>query len=179
VQNRLFVQSHLNISLVMGRNLAFCRVQLKDCGDIDKLIREHIYLSDLVWGSRMTTLMTQPWEAIRHFYAGLVRDGQLVKAGLPVGRMLELVQAIEASRYESGLHGWHSMHDLCIVQSPVRYPYFGPYLRIAPLIGGKLEFRYIDTLERDRQWHRTVEGKDGFARLERFIDQLHWFTVAD
>jgi hypothetical protein len=141
---------------------------------------KHIYSSDLVWtGSRMTTLMTQPWEAIRLFYARLVSDGQLVEAGMPVDRMLELVQAIEASSYALGIYGWHSMHDLCIVQSPVSYPYHGPYLRISPLIGGRLEFRYIDTLERDRQWHRTVEGNDGFARLERFIDQLHWFTPAD
>jgi hypothetical protein len=90
--------------------------------------------------------------------------------------MLALVQAIEASRYASGLYAWQSMHDLCIVQTPVNYPYDGPYLRISPLVGGKLEFRYFDTFKKDHQWHRTVEGSEGFDRLERFIDQIHWFT---
>ena len=127
----------------------------------------------------MTTLMVRPWDSLRLFYAGLVRDGHLVKTGLPVDRMLELVQAIEASRYASGLYAWQSMHDLCIAQTPVSYPYDGPYLRISPLAGGKLEFRYIDTFMVDQQWHRTVEGAEGFARLESFIDQLHWFTNVD
>ena len=127
----------------------------------------------------MTTLMVRPWKSIRLRYADHVRDGHLVKAGLPVDRMLDLVQAIEGSRYATGLRStpaWKSMHDLCIVQTPVSYPYDGPYLRISPLIGRKLEFRYLDTFNKDRQWHRTVEGSEGFARLEKFIDQLHWFT---
>jgi hypothetical protein len=124
----------------------------------------------------MTTLMVRPWATIRSFYADLVSSSRLVERGLPVDSMLELVQAIEVSHYASGLYAWTSMHDLCIVQTPVSYPYDGPFLRVSPLIGGKLEFRYIDTFKKDRQWHRTVEGSKGFSRFERFIDELHWFT---
>jgi hypothetical protein len=29
---------------------------------------------------------------------------------------------------------------------------------------------------RSKQWHRVVAGSEGFDRLERFIQQLGWFT---
>jgi hypothetical protein len=74
------------------------------------------------------------------------------------------------------------MHDLCVVQQEVSYPYHGPYLRISPLPeghalpDGQLEFRYIDTHISDRQWSRIVPSSAAFARLEKFLDQLHWFA---
>lgn len=91
--------------------------------------------------------------------------------------MHELVRAIEASRYKDGLFGWTSANDLCIVQTPVTYPYDGPVLKISPASDGQLEFRYIDTHIKDKQWHRLVDGPAAFARLENFIKQLHWFST--
>jgi len=90
--------------------------------------------------------------------------------------MLKLIREIEASPYVNGLFAWKSMHDLCIVQTPeVSYPYDGPLLRISPRLDGQVEFRYIDTLIEENQWFRVVDGANAFDRLERFIEQLHWF----
>jgi len=114
-------------------------------------------------------LMTKPWSEVRARYARLVHEG------VPLASMLELVSRIEKSRYAKGLFASTSMHDLCIVQMPVTNPHDAAYLRVSPLSDGQLEFRYIDTYIKDRQWHRTVAGADGFSRLERFIGQLHWF----
>jgi len=109
--------------------------------------------------------MTKPWNKIREFYA---RDPQLAM-------MFELVSSIEVSHYAAGLHGWTSMRDLCIAQTRVEYPYYGPYLRISPLPGNEIEFRYIDTPAKWKQWSRIVNGTEGFGRLESFLKQLHWF----
>jgi hypothetical protein len=114
--------------------------------------------------------MVRPWENIKESYT------KLVQGGLPLHSMLQLVIEIEHSKFASGLHAWTSMHDLCIVQVPVTFPNYYPYLRISPKTDDRLEFRYIDTLIKNRQWTRTVEGERGFARLELFIRQLNWFT---
>lgn len=119
----------------------------------------------------MKHALTRPWVKIREHYA----DERIVDKGATVG-MLMLVTAIMDSRYAEGLHAWTSIFDLCIVQTPVSHPYNGPYLRVSPLAHGKLEFRYIDTWKEDQQWHRVVAQEDGFNRLERFLEQLHWFT---
>lgn len=74
--------------------------------------------------------------------------------------MLRLVEAVEASRYADGLHAWTSMYDLCIAQLPARYPHGWPFLRVAPLAGGRLAFRYIDTWRSEEQWHRVVDGAE-------------------
>jgi hypothetical protein len=89
--------------------------------------------------------------------------------------MHQLVREIESSPYGDGLFGWTSLNELCIAQTPVTYPYDGPYLLISPIDNGQLEFRYVDTPIKENQWHRVVDGADGFARLSRFIQQLHWF----
>lgn len=89
--------------------------------------------------------------------------------------MAQLVREIESSRYKEGLFAWTSAFDLCIAQTPVSYPYDGPYLKISSPKDGLLEFRYIDTPIEAKQWRRVVAGADGFARLERFLEQLHWF----
>ena len=113
--------------------------------------------------------MIRSWQEIRNHYASLAG------AGDSIGAMLKLVDEIESSPYNVGLFAWTSMHDLYIVQTPVEYPYNGPYLRISPIKNGELEFRYIDTTIEEQQWHRVVDGTNGFDRLERFIKQLHWF----
>jgi hypothetical protein len=90
--------------------------------------------------------------------------------------MLKFVRQIEQSDYAGGLFGWISHFDLCIVQTPVEYPYDGPSLIVAPKPHGKVEFRYRDTYSQEKQWHRTVDAEDAYARLEGFLDQLHWFV---
>lgn len=117
----------------------------------------------------MAQPMTRPWEDIRERYV------ESIRAGVPLQAMLALVERIEQSPLRS-LLGWTSMHDLCIVQTPVSYPYDGPYLRISPLQNGTIEFRYIDTYFKDKQWHRVVSEDAAFERLVGFTNQLHWFT---
>jgi len=114
--------------------------------------------------------MVRPWGEIRRFYADLATSSPTFSS------MLALVSEIEQSKYATGLFAWTSHSALCIVQTRVSHPYEGPYLRVSPTADGKLEFRYLDTAIENRQWHRTVEASKAFARLERFIDQLHWFT---
>jgi hypothetical protein len=115
-------------------------------------------------------MMTKPWAEIRSYYEKLPHGEAYFDS------MRNLVEEIVKSRYVVGIYAWTSMHDLCVVQTEVTYPYNGPYLRISPLRDGKVKFLYIDTYIKDKQWHRTVEGKDSFARLEKFFHQLHWFS---
>jgi|SRR5215471_7723046 len=115
-------------------------------------------------------MMILPWNQIRQHYSATADSSAALKA------MLNLVDEITASPYADGLFAWTSMHDLCIAQTRVTYPYDGPYLRISPRDNGRLEFRYLDTPSVDKQWHRTVDGDDAFRRLERFATRLHWFT---
>jgi len=67
------------------------------------------------------------------------------------------------------------MADLCLQQVPSGKPYDGPFLRISPRPDGTVEFRYADTSVASRQWHRVVKADDALGRLERFLQQLHWF----
>jgi hypothetical protein len=71
------------------------------------------------------------------------------------------------------------MMDLCITQTPVAYPYKGPYLRISPKSNDAFEFRYIDTWDEKKQWHRNVPPDEAVERLERFVAALHWFSSSD
>ena len=113
--------------------------------------------------------MIRPWKDIRTFYQGLVAGG------LPLQGMVRLVEQIEASRYVSGVNGETSMHDLCITQiATSAYP-DGPHLRISPRFDSTVEFRYIDTYVKEKQWHRVVNEDDALSRLVLFFDQLHWF----
>lgn len=114
--------------------------------------------------------MVRPWNELRDSYQ------ERVNSGMPVQSMLQLVDQILASRYLGGLHAWTSMHSLCIVQVPhVVYPYDGPLLVIEPLFNGTTDFRYVDTRDKEKQWHRVVKEGEEFQRLEKFLDQLCWF----
>jgi hypothetical protein len=113
--------------------------------------------------------MIRPWKDIKAFYQGLVANG------LPLQAMVRLVEQIEGSRYVRGVYGVTSMHDLCLTQLPSSAPLDGPYLRISPRFDGTVEFRYLDTYTREKQWHRVVKEDDAFSRLLHFFDQLHWF----
>ncbi len=118
--------------------------------------------------------MTQDWKSVRTHYSDLASSS--AGTALSIHGMVDLVKAVEASRFADGLFPWTSMHDLCITQLPAAYPYMGPYLRIKPLPEGRLEFRYLDSHDASKQWFRIVDSRDAFQRLELFIDQLHWFT---
>ena len=111
--------------------------------------------------------MTRPWIEINRSYAA---KGERGKA------MQQLVSAIESSPFAEGLFAWTSMMDLCITQTPVEYPYYGPYLRISPKSENALEFRYVDTWDKRKQWNRMVPADKAFERLQRFFVDLHWFT---
>ncbi len=112
--------------------------------------------------------MTRPWEDIVKTFQ------ERIEGGLKVQFMLNFVKEIMSSNYASGLYAWTSMHDMCIVQNAVKYPYDGPTLIISPIFNGTVEFRYIDTHIKERQWNRTVNENELFPTLEKFIEQLHW-----
>jgi hypothetical protein len=101
--------------------------------------------------------MIRPWRDIKTFYQGLVAGGS------PLQGMVRLVEQIEASRYVSGVHGETSMHDLCLTQATSSTFPDGPHLRISPRFDGTIEFRYIDTHVREKQWHRIVKEDDAFS----------------
>jgi hypothetical protein len=114
--------------------------------------------------------ITRPWDQISKRYQ------EWMGKDLGVEAISRLVDKIISSRYANGIHAWTSMLDLCIVQQEVTYVNEGPYLRIRPLSDGQLKFQYIDTYIVERQWSRTVPGLEAFERLEKFFDQLHWFS---
>ena len=119
--------------------------------------------------------MIKPWEEIYRFYVTLEQIYATLDQTESSRAMVQLVREIESSRYKQGLFAWTSAFDLCIVQTPMTYPYDGPYLKISPVKDGQLEFRYIDTPIEAKQWCRVVGGANGFARLECFLEHLHWF----
>jgi len=55
---------------------------------------------------------------------------------------------------------------------------FTPYenQQYGPRFDGTMEFRYVDTHIKDRQWFRVVKNDDAFPRLAGFLHQLHWFS---
>lgn len=116
-------------------------------------------------------MMTQPWPQIVARYEDYTGDVRSIRA---LGR---LARQISESPLANGLFAWTSMFDLCIVQTPVSYPYDGPWLRISPNGEDRIEFRYLDTPEKAKQWHRTVEADQEWPRLIKFLDQLRWFSA--
>ncbi len=112
--------------------------------------------------------LTRPWSKIVEVYND-VSVPSISVLGV-------LAKRINDSRLAKGIHAWTSAWDLCIVQTQVTFPNDGPYLRISPLGKETLEFRYLDTPIRDKQWHRTVPAEAAWNRLIFFLDQLHWFS---
>jgi tRNA (guanine37-N1)-methyltransferase len=89
--------------------------------------------------------------------------------------MLQLCTRIQDSDLAPGLFVWTSHLDLCIQQTR-SYPYTAPYLRVSPLRGDRMDFRYLDTPIESKQWHRIVPADQAFERLVKFTEQLHWFA---
>lgn len=73
------------------------------------------------------------------------------------------------------LFGWKSMHDLGIQQTNVD-TFTTSHLRVSPQDDGTVEFRYVDTNIKSRQWSRTVPHDGVIGRFEAFLDQLHWIA---
>jgi hypothetical protein len=116
-------------------------------------------------------MMTQPWDQIVAHYKDFKGEHRSIRA------LETLARLISESELSKGLFAWTSMFDLCIVQTPVSYPYDGPWLRISPISEDQVEFRYLDTFEKTDQWHRTVDADQVWPRLIKFLDQLRWFPV--
>ena len=115
--------------------------------------------------------MNQPWPTIVARYALYTGDNAAIH------EMLALAKRIATGPLAKGLYAWTSMFDLCVTQTEVEYPYDGPYLKVSPLPDGRVEFRYLDTRDHEKQWHRTVDAKDALPRMLSFLGQLHWFSV--
>lgn len=118
-----------------------------------------------------TSLRSWPWPRIVDRYQSR-RDGRKAETTALDGIEALAVMVAEGA-LSSALFGWVSMFDLCIQQMDVP-PYSGPYLRIAPLASGAVEFRYIDTAIPQRQWHREVPPSAVIPRFQAFLDQLGW-----
>lgn len=116
-------------------------------------------------------MMTRPWPQIVARYDDFKGEHRSIRA------LGALAQRIAQSPLANGLHAWTSMFDLCIVQIPVNYPFDGPFLRVSPITEDRIEFRYVDTLEKDKQWNRTVDTNQVWPRLIKFLDQLRWFPA--
>ena len=125
--------------------------------------------------------MTKPWPIIVSRYRDYKGEDPSILA------LLTLSEYIENSNLANSLFAWTSMFDLCITQTEVEHPYYGPYLRISPIgygpytpksasENGKIEFRYIDTFVTEKQWHRTVSPEEVVLQLSKFLKQLHWIS---
>jgi len=73
------------------------------------------------------------------------------------------------------LFGWKAMHDLGIQQTYVD-THSTSHLRVSPQHDGSIEFRYVDTYFKSRQWSRSVPPEGVIGRFEAFLDQLHWIA---
>jgi hypothetical protein len=120
--------------------------------------------------AEMTNTMTRPWSEIRRHYAE-------APTFVWTEGMLALIDHISSSYLATGLFAWTSHFDLCIAQAPVTYPYNGPLLSVSPTRDGRLEFRYIDTGVREKQWCRVVDPVSAVQRFDQTIRQLGWATV--
>jgi hypothetical protein len=90
--------------------------------------------------------------------------------------MEELATFIAVRPLREMLFGFTSMHDLCIQQT-MHQPTSVAYLRISPQGSGLIEFRYVDTRNKERQWHRIEPPERVVERLESFLRQLHWISL--
>jgi hypothetical protein len=115
--------------------------------------------------------MTQPWDQVVARYAALETDRKSDRS------LEDLARRVRDSALGKGLFAWTSMHDLCIVQTEVDYPYDGPLLRLRPVSEREIEFRYVDTHIEARQWHRTVDADHAWGRFIEFLHQLRWFPA--
>ena len=117
-------------------------------------------------------MMTQPWHQIVARY-----DGYRGRPKRSIQALQKMARRIGESPLAQGLFASHSMWDLEILQREVNYPYDGPRLRLSAISDDQIEFRYLDTHEKEKQWHRTVDVDQAWSRLIQFLDQLRWFPA--
>ena len=110
-----------------------------------------------------------PWTGVLTFFDERAAENAYFEP------MRALAHDLANSTYGPALHPWTSMHDLCISQTEPRYPQAFPHLRIGLKSPSEIKFRYIDTGNQQRQWHRTESPAQAIERLETFFDQLNWF----
>jgi hypothetical protein len=89
------------------------------------------------------------WHNIKLFYE------RLAASGVPVQAMSRLVQDIQTTPYASGLFAWTSMLDLRVAKMPAMLRDPGPHPRISPVFDGNIDFLYVDTNTKNRQWRRA------------------------
>lgn len=113
-------------------------------------------------------VLPQTWDNVRERFRRLPEDSPLRRS------MLKLIDHIAESDLGDSLYPWTSMFELRITQT--RNHPFGnePYLVISPFTDGRLEFRYVDTLVRSKQWVRVTKQDQPTSLFDKFIDQLHW-----
>lgn len=116
-------------------------------------------------------MMTRPWHEIVARYEDYKGDRRSIHA---LGR---LAQRISQSPLAQGLFPSPHMFDLDVLQREVSYPYDGPFLRLSAVSNDQIEFRYVDTWDKAKQWHRTVDADQAWQRLLGFLDQLSWFPA--
>lgn len=109
--------------------------------------------------------MTQPWSEIVARYQNCKTRNRSIR-GLET-----LARQISESALATGLFADTSMFDLRITQIPVSYPYDGPVLQVSSFDEHHLEFRYLDTFNKDDQWYRIVDADQALPRLI----SLRWF----
>ena len=117
--------------------------------------------------------MQQTWLGVIDRYEKVKCDSASSSASMQA--MQQLCRHIASSPLASGLCVKASMFDLRITQTPSEKYFDGPYLSVSPQLDGRIEFRYVDTLVKANQWHRTVDAADVIPRLLTFLDQLRWF----
>jgi hypothetical protein len=87
-----------------------------------------------------------------------------------------LASYIAGGPLANALFAWTSLFALCITQTLVTYPYDGPHLRVEPRPDGQIEFRYIDTWEKDQQWVRVVKLEEVVPTMHSFLRRLKWVS---
>jgi hypothetical protein len=120
-------------------------------------------------------LKSVPWATIAERYRFRRGDRLSDLFGEALGSIESLADTIATGPLSSVLFGWTSMFDLCVQQTDA-FPGSGPYLKVSPLPSGWVEFRYVDTAIRSRQWHREVPPEAVIPRFRGFLEQLHWLA---
>jgi hypothetical protein len=118
---------------------------------------------------------TEPWPTIVERYRLHRHDRMDAPFREALQAIEALAEAIAMGQLSPKLFGWTSMFDLCIQQTDA-VPYSGPHLKVSAMPSGVVEFRYVDTTIRHRQWHREVEGEAVIERFHAFLEQLCWLA---
>lgn len=126
-----------------------------------------------VAGLTAMRMLSQDWNDIRNRYQTVFPSESWAAS------MIALVDHVAESPVGQGLHPWTAMFDLIITQTgdaPEDGTYPFPHLRISPKSNGKIEFRYVDTLDQGRQWKREVESSRAIQQFDKFVGQLGWLV---